>query len=782
MIVKDIMNKIITSLGASLFLFTTMVVNAQILEEIVVTAQKREQSLQDVAISITAFSGKQISALGYTNTIDISQQTPSLMIKQIHPSITNVTIRGVSQNDFGGHLEAPVAMYVDNAYVSSMGAAHVQMFDLERVEVLRGPQGTLFGRNATGGLLHFMSHRPTDTFEGYGEFTYAEYDQIKFEGAVSGPLSENILGRLSIATNKHDGVAENRIGPDLRSAETYSARGQLVFNINEDLELYLKAAYSVDDTLGNSYVHTASAYDAAGLGNPVGPNEVATFVGIADFLDATQHDPITGPCAGCDPFGYVEPDDDPHTGSYDFIGEFRREIYNLQGKITWEADGFTVTSITDFFKMNKDNGEDIDGGPNEITFEEEEDREQISQELRFNGETERARWIAGFYYLDFDVDSYGFVVEDIGPLTTFGFDSSTGAIAPAFNDPSMPCFAPPFSGPCPPGLPGLNPPFFHRERVESTSWAIFGHLEYDITEQITLIGALRYTEDDRSIDLVIDNTAFGAPLVTLNPGNTPAMEQGFNNVSAKAQINWKPTEDLMLYAGFTRGHKAGNFSAPFFIPASLTQIPHDEEVLHSYEIGAKATLLDGLARLNASAFYYDYTDYQASFFINFAQQLSNLDAEVYGAEVELTLNPSDSLEFLFGLSLLDTKVKNVGMPDGSLQDRKLPGAPPFSFNGLGRYNWSAFNGNLAIQGDFKYVDDYCYGVICHPVEEAESYVVANARISYATQDEKWEVSAFVRNLSDTEYQMYGADASFAGIGATVAGMPRWFGGSVSYHF
>ena len=152
-------------------------VYSAVLEEIVVTAQKREQNLQDVGISVTAFSGNQIRELGYTNTIDIAAQTPGLGIIQYHPTLTTTNIRGISQNDFADHLEPPIAMYVDEAYVSAMGAGHTQLYDLQRVEVLRGPQGTLFGRNATGGLLHYISAKPTEDPEGYLEFTYGSYDQ-----------------------------------------------------------------------------------------------------------------------------------------------------------------------------------------------------------------------------------------------------------------------------------------------------------------------------------------------------------------------------------------------------------------------------------------------------------------------------------------------------------------------------------------------------------------------------------------------------------------------------
>lgn len=758
--------------------------SAQLLEEVTVTAQKREQNLQDVGVSVTAFSGDQLSALGYTSTIDVAQQTPAMLVLANHPAVTNVNIRGVSQNDFGYHLEAPIALYVDDAYISSMGVVQAQMFDLDRVEVLRGPQGTLFGRNATGGLMHYISRRPTESFEGYGEFTYADYDQVKFEGAVSGPITGRLLGRLSIATHKHDGIVENRIGKDVQDADNYSARGQLLFRLTADLDVHLKAAYSVDDSAGWAGTHTPSTFNAQGFGEPIAPDQTGIFFGIADLLgDATQNDPIMGPCPGCDPFGYAEPDDDPFTGSFDFQPEFERDVYNYQAKITGEVKGIAVTSITDFLRVDKEDTKDIDGTPlNQVTFASHEDRKQFSQELRLSGETERTTWTAGVYYLDFDTETSAVGYEDIGPLVTFGFDSSTGAVAPAFNDPSMPCFAPPFSGPCPPGLPGFQTTYSHRESVDSESWAIFGHLEYNLSDTITLIGALRYTEDEREMDIVIDNLAFGAPLFDLNPDNLPILKQTYENVSAKAQINYTPTNDWLLYASFTRGHKAGNFNAPFFAPMDLNTLHHDEEVLHSFEVGAKGALMDNRIRVNASAFYYDYSDYQASFFINFGQVLANLDAEAYGAELELSMNPIDGLDLLFGVSLIESTVKDVGLPNGTTGDRELPVAPPVSVNGLARYTWPAFGGNLAVQGDFYYVDGYCYSVICQPTEDGESYVVGNARVSYTTGDEKWEVAVFVRNLADKEYVVYKVDSSFAGFSARTFGNPRWFGATVTYRW
>lgn len=769
--------ELVTGIACVLGMLPAASMAQSVLEEVIVTAQKREQNLQDVGISVTAFSANQIRELGYTNSTDIAQQTPGLQVQQIHASTTQLNIRGVSQNDFAVHLEGPIAVYVDDAYTSSIGTAHTQIYDLARVEVLRGPQGTLFGRNATGGLLHFLSAPPTDEFEAYGEFTAGSYDQVKFEGAISGPLSDKVRARLSVAMNQHDGVMENRIGPDLRDADTYSVRGQLEFDITDNFQAAVKIAYSEDDSYGNAYSHTPSTFiTESGLSEVITDNgQLPIFLGLFDPVDG-QPDLIFGPCSGCDAFGFREPDNDPFTGAWDFIPTFEREINNAQLRLSWELENFTVTSITDFLEVDRTYGEDTDGSPiDQITFVDLEDREQFSQEIRLNGATEKFTWVAGLYYLDFDVFSIGTVTEDTGPLTTVGFDGSMGAIAGPFTFPPAP------TGPFP---PFMSVPFDHTGSVDSESRAIFGHLETKLSEEFSLVTALRYTEDEREADFSIDNRIlFQSPfaIVEFNPSTTPLANQEFENVSAKLQLDWTPNDDWLLYAGVTRGHKAGNFSQPFFIPSDLSILPHDEEVLISYELGAKGTLLDGKMRLNAGVFYYDYTDYQAFFFENLAQRVGNLDAEVTGAEVEIVYNPVPALDLAFGASFLDTTVEDVSTPIGVF-DRELPYSPDASYNGLARYTWIVFGGNLSAQVDFNYVSEFCFSVVCNPNEQEDAYFVANAQLSFRSQDEKWRLAAFVKNLGDEEYRATGVDGSFAGITNNVFANPRWYGASIGYFF
>lgn len=744
--------------GLALILTVSPVnVPAQVLEEIVVTAQKREQSLSDVGISVTAFSGDQIRELGYTNSMDIAAQTPALNIIQFHPSITNVNIRGVSQNDFTDHLEPPVAMYMDNAYVSPLGAAHTQIFDLERVEVLRGPQGTLFGRNATGGLIHYLSRKPTEEFEGYGELTFAEYDKIKFEGAMGGPISENLLGRISVATNYHDGILENRIGKDVRADDTKNVRGQLLFRPADSLEVLAKVHYSNTDTVGNGYSHTPAYPSAADDG-------MAVYLGENELHEWTTLDGVSPPfttCPGCDAFGYKEPDDDPFTGSFEDPGFFEREIYGVTGNISWElANGMTLTSITDYFAMSKDYHEDSEGSPLfQFNYETHQDLDQVSQELRLAGESDQLRWVTGLYYLNIEADQVLFVEENLGLF--FGIPLG---IDVAF-------------------IPTAN------YTVTTESWAAFAQLEYAFSPEWSVIAALRYTEDDKEMDFdFADN--FGDSFEFSEDTFPGFAKRGWENVSAKAELDWRPMDDVLLYASFNRGHKGGSWAAPIFLPPpgpardafAMNNFPHDEEVLHSWEAGFKVSMADGRMRLNGSAFYYDYSDYQSFSFRNNVQSISNLDAEAWGGELELVLYPWDGWDFLFGLATIDSEVKDVILPSGRTVDRELPYTPSLGLNGLGRYQWGvpALRGSLSLQADFNYKSDFCFSVVCAPTDEEDSYVVANLRLGWDSEDGHWGAAVFVNNVNDAEYRQISLDVSVIGYLNDTYASPRWVGGTVSY--
>ena len=709
--------------------------SADVIEEIVVTAQKREQRLQDVGISMTAFSGEQLHELGLTGTDEISQQTPGLLftLPGGSASIGFPAIRGVSQNDFGPHQEVPNAIYVDEAYLSFNGAIQHQMMDLERVEVLRGPQGTLFGRNATGGLIHYLSRKPTTDFEGYGDLTLAEYDQVKFEGAVSGPLADRVQGRLSLGTNYNDAFVDNRTGADTSDNESYSGRAQLLIQPTDATEVHLSLFGSTHDSdhLG-PYQHRTGIPDADGLG-----------VNLPDDVD------FYGTCPGCDPFGYADTDGDPHALDLDRIGFLERDTWGITGKLTWDFDSVTLTSITHYLEFQFDYLEDNDVSPvpfAEFSFGQEAD--QFSQEIRVNGEQDALRWVAGFYYINIDSEN-----------------------TEAFN-------LLPFVGVL------LNTDW----SVNTESWAVFGQFEYDFTPNWTFIGGLRWTEDEKELDLLNTITvaglgSFQIPVNEATVGDFARQDDG--DYSFKAELDYKPNDAWLLYGSITRGNKGGSFSAPLDMTVTpVTAVPYKPETLTSYEVGFKSEWLDGKARLNAAAFYYDYEDYQAFRLENFVQVVFNAQAEIYGMEAELFVQPAEGWDLVLGVSALDANVDDVALPSGRITDREPPQAPSFTMNGLLRKEWPFWNGMLAVQGDFNYAGSYQASVLNSPATKIPDHIIGNARLSYTSDDERWEAAVFVKNIADAEIETYAFDLVASGLpyNQIIYLPPRWVGGQIVYRW
>lgn len=722
-----------------------------VLEEIVVSAQKREQNIQSVGISVTAFSGDQMRELGFDSATDIALQVPSMQVYSFHPSYAAINLRGVSQNDFADHLEPPIAMYSDEAYVAHPGAMTAQTFDLERVEVLRGPQGTLFGRNATGGLVHVVTRKPTRTPEGYFDLSYGNYDDIRAEGAVSGPLSETVAARLSAAYNSRNGWFENRVGKDLMDANNYALRLQLLFEPSEATSALLKLHGSRnEDETGNAYVHTPTAPNAQGLGRPIGPTELGVFPNIVLGGTFTT-------CPGCDALGYREPDNDWTTGSIDEPGSFDRDIYGATLKLRHDFGGATLTSITDYLSIEKDFSGDIDGSPFPFfAFSTSQDSTQLSQELRLDGQVDKLHWQTGLYYLDID-SSYGSSVDfDVSPY--IGLPPGT-VIAPNTADWDL----------------------------DVRSWAVFGEVEYAFTDHIAAIVGLRYTNDKKEDDYRLDS---GLPTFVFDKQTYPDLaEQEFENVSAKLELDWRPNDDWLYYLSYNRGHKAGNFAAPVFgVPADPTFrsqvfpriIPHDEEVLSSYETGFKGRFADGRARMNASAFYYDYDDYQVFFLQTLAQAIFNRDATVTGAELELTLAPMTGLEILLGVSsLFEAKVKDVPLPTGQIVDRRLPLSPDLTLNGLVRYEWPALGGALSVQADYKWSEHFYHTALNEPVTYEPAFGVGNARLGYRNGDASWQFALWVKNVTDEKYGAFRLDIGALGMCGCAYGTPRTYGVTVS---
>lgn len=696
--------------------------------DIIVTAQKRDQSLQDVGVSVTALGSEALATMGTSNITAIAMQVPGLQFNQYNSTVTVFNIRGVSQNDFADHLEAPVAVYADEAYVAATGAVAGMMYDLDHVEILRGPQGTLFGRNATGGLIHLISKKPTDVLDGFLRASYGSFDTFNAEGGIGGPLAEGLRGRLSFAANRSDGYVENLTGRDPKRQNNYALRAQIEADVGNRGEFYLKVhgIRNIHEGGGTTY-YTPAMPDADGLGTPRGRTE--------DFAGA----PCTG---GCDLFGYQRPADlGYYQNSTDFNPEFNRTVYGGTARYTHDLDFATLTLLTDYLHLKKRYQEDSDVSPlPSMTYSIRQNLDQFSQEVRLSNNGDRLNWVAGLYYLN--IKSKDYINLD---FIAFGSDNEA-----------------PYS-------------------VKTNSYAAFGQVEYKFTDTLTGIVGARYTTDRKRFTYeLIEN---GVSLFEFNPTLNPDLaRRRFNNLTGKIGLDYKPDRDTLLYVSVNRGAKSGNWASPSAMPVVPEQLPHGQERLTNYEGGFKLTLLDRHMRLNGAIFYYDYKNYQAFSFINQIQSITNRDAWVKGAELEVQTVPFRGMNINLGASMLDTKVKNLSLPSGRIADRRLPQAPKLSINGLVRYSFDTSIGTVGLQVDGKYDSGSYFSVVNAPLDWEGKRFVGNARIDLATVDSGIELAFFVQNMFDKKYRVFHLDLSGLGLSQGVVAAPRSVGFSITKRF
>jgi len=694
------------------------------LSEIIVTAQRREQNLQDVGTSVTAFDGAALQQLGLKNVTDVASQVPGLQYNQYGATVTIYNLRGVSQNDFSDHQEAPVAVYSDDAYIASTGALAGSLFDLQRVEVLRGPQGTLFGRNATGGLIQYVSASPTDHPDGYLQITGGNFGTIESEGAISGPLTDRLSARFSFSTADHNGYITNRVGPDVNDQKQYAARLQFLLKVNDNDEIRLKLhALNNDHEIAGNYSWAAAVPDETGRG-----------------MFAPPGTPDLG--------GYVNPSTSPFNQAENRAGLFNRTVWGANLRSTWHLPGnVTLVSVTDYLKMQKRYGEDSDMSPNFIfNYDTGAHYQQFSQELRLNGAVGGFRWIAGLYYLNYFTRNFEYTHL---PDFIFGIPVGDGRAALALN---------------------------------TSSPSVFGQVEYDFSEHFTGILGARYTADDKTY--TYNYICVQCPqTLSYSPATFPDAAKNYNIPTGKVELDYKPVRDMLIYGSVNRGAKGGGWSAPSSGGVDPAALPYRQEKLTSYEVGFKSTFLDGAARLNGAIFYYDYKDYQGFFLDVATQVVQNINAKVKGGELEFAVVPMHGLNLQLGVSHLETDAYNVPTPAGDQFTTYLPQAPRWSFNAVAHYQWPMLGGQMSAEVDAKWNGNQYLELVNNPDDYERAYMVTNARLGFMTGDGHWDFTAYVNNLADRYYRIYNLDiAGFLGIDQSVYGPPRTFGATVRYQW
>lgn len=745
-------------LGSASMLVSAGIAQAQI-EEVVVTAQKREQNAQDVGIAVTAFGESEVRAMRLSSADDIADSVSGVQVYNYRgKSQPSFVIRGIGTQDFAPNSAPTAAVYIDEVYLGSNVVTGFQIFDVERVEVLKGPQGTLFGRNTTGGAVSYTSKRPTDEFEGYAEVGYGRYQAVETNVALGGAVADGFRMRLSGKISEQDeGHYKNTFTPDQNPFGPSPNFSNLKSRIGEDFHWAARLLTDVD--IGDSgslllNVH-GGRRDADTL--PVTPIGFTTIPGSGGICEATATGGEYSDPRFCgDAFGYSDTDGDEYTVSNDYVGENEETNLGMSARLEWDFGEMALTSITAWESAEKEQTADADGSSlfvfNNVT---DVEFEQISQELRLTSNTgEDLFWILGLYYAHDEIDQ-GFC-GDLNLLLGLG--------AECRNDFSQ----------------------------VTDNGALYGQAEYPVFEKLRLTLGLRYTYEKRdftSINTFTDEFGNEAPAnFGAGPDDAAIIDDSVttSDLSGRVGLDYFFTEDVLFYASVSRGFKSGGYDGDFSFTRQQLE-PYDEETITAYELGWKTTLADGRVRFNGAMFHYDYSGPQtrvqrvSSAGLPF-NQLINLDsADVYGLEADLAWVPTDRLHFAVSATLLDTELSE-GRADPALalfDGNELPLAATESFTLLGRYEHPVAERHSAVvQVDGKYNGDYELNAENLGWLAQDSYFLVNARISVLRNDGQWELSAWGKNLSDETFSV--GSYSLFGAFPVFYNSPRTYGVTLRY--
>ncbi|WP_116366001.1 TonB-dependent receptor [Parahaliea mediterranea] len=794
------------ALAVSLLAPAQSALAAQI-EEVVVTAQKREQGANDVGITINAFTGQQLQDFGVLTAEDIAMMTPGLTVNETAATgVPLYTIRGVGFQDYSTAASSTVGIYFDEVAMPYTVMTRGLVFDTARVEVLKGPQGDLYGRNTTAGQINFISNKPTREFEAGVIGSYGSYETFDLEGFVSGG-SDLVQGRLAFKTTQSgEGWQESLSRDDeLGEKDATAARGTINIDATDNVSILLSAHYVQD----KSENRANSPYNGneIGLGefnNPYSPLDEYRLPG-GDHFGETPPWYSTDDAEAAD---WTNSYTSPITGkTFDLRPQRDNELTGFMARINWDIGDMTVTSITGYDEFERTESNDWDGGFfTDSSNINTTDLDVFSQELRISGDTGEVSWIAGLYYSHDEMEEY---------YHYFMADS-------VFGQGSIPWGVAQFAA-----TPILELDTKYKQETESA--AVFGHVEWMLTEKWRLTLGARYTEEEREwagCTFVAEdgslgnflNAQFGSTLGAGDCGtinDNPDSPDYIFNLIGTAQVNdafqvfedtidtkrwmgkigldYALNDDILLYGTISNGFKSGGFNGA---NSNTTQQlkPYDEEVLTSYELGAKTTLLDGAMQLNAATFFYDYEDKQetdtAVTFVGNISGLTNVpESEIFGAELDLQWLPMDGLSLSAGIAWLDTEVTewNAVDPDASawpvtvtrdVSGIELPQAPEWSYTALVSYEWPVGDAlSMEVAADVSFTDDTTGGPT--PQRATEDYTVFNARVGIGSADGRWRALLWTRNLTDEDY--YPA-AYTGGNGPYVRsyGMPRTYGVTLSY--
>jgi len=602
-------------------------------DEIIVTAQKREQALSDVPIAISALSGDDLKDRNYTGLEDFMGAVPNLSVSNYGGSL-RANIRGVGQPSLNPGAEGATALHMNGVFLSRTYEGGLTFADLERVEVLRGPQGTLYGRNATGGSINFITKRPSEEFEAGFKATYGNYELVRTEGMISGAITDRLLARLVVGSENRNGYSLNLFdGNYYDDSNKHSARATLVFDASDNLKFTLIGDYHYEND-GNYATHL--------LGQGI-PGQ--TLAGVLAGGETT-------------PLGVDGAAIDPRILNIDSIPQNKRRVGGVSLNAEWQLnETLKLVSISGYRRSKYRITADFDATSTpfpsnepDFNYVQGEEAEQYSQELQLVGDVSQLSYILGAYYFHEE-------------------------LSPAFYDFG---FSPP---PFPFGLRTTG-------NTETNAYALFGQATYSVTDRFDITAGLRYSNEKRSIEEVW--TSGGAVLGFFGP----CLEQAdllcvnedserFDALTPKFVVDFDLTDELMAYASVSRGFKSGGYSVGDLQPA------FSPELIWAYEAGLKFNDDRGRVSANLSGFHYKYSDLQIVQVIDgFTSTKNAASSTVNGFEVEMVLRPLEGLTFTNAFAFLDAQfddfmIADPAFPGLGIQDLSgnyLPNSPKFTNN------------------------------------------------------------------------------------------------------
>jgi iron complex outermembrane receptor protein len=731
--------------------------------DIVVTANRREENVQKVPISVTAVSGTRMDALNIKRPEDLTKLVPGMAaIPNAGTAVSSYNLRGVSQADAAEHEEQPVAVYQDGVYIANSASTGFPIYDVQRVEVLRGPQGTLFGRNATGGLIQFISNAPTAKPGGELELTGGNYDLFRVQGYINGG-SDKVAARLSVYHSQHQGYIKNFTGKDLASENITAIRGQVKFTPTETTSFTLRAegwnsSGTADGGKAVPDYLTASGYPA------VVPANVDIF----------------GTGAGNDIYGYRDRDSDPWHRSVNDPGRIFKHARTLAGTFEHDMGDLSLFSITSYQTAKIHYREDTDGTPIvETAYADGADSHEFTQELRLQKSTGRFRFTGGVFFFD---------------------NSGT-----YYTQYSLPFFcSPAVTDDCslnrsPPDVPlteAASKGASNRTDYSMTthSLAVFAQGEYDLTDKLTAIVGGRYTWDWQRFNYLstCTETGPGACAAIFGVGTRPGIVSGLGLIhlkqenddwSGKVGLNYKLTDRVLLYGSYSKGLKSAGFSTAtdgFVLPDQLRFKP---ERLYSGEIGVKSTFFDRKLTVNIGAYDYNYKNFQTFIFSGVSFSVVNKPAKARGVELETTLRPGAGLTLNFGGAYNHFRVKDISTPeapDGESQ-HSINSPTWVASWGVSKEMPVADSVKLTLAYNGHFTGNRYFGTVNEAIIHAPGYTIHDATATIET-DHGLSVTAFVSNLTNKFYPTIGFDQTFNGFTMNHVGAPRTFGVSVGYKF